>query len=699
MENAEIDRLVMKPTARRRLGKYVLLGRIGHGGMGKIYLAYAPGPAGIEKLLVVKRLHSHLTGDPVLVNSFLDEARLSMALNHPNIVNTFDVGEVDGRYFMVMEYIDGQNLGVLLRTAKRSGEYPSSVLWAGVFLSVLDGLHAAHIAKDARGRALHIIHRDVSPQNVLITYEGLPKLVDFGIAKAAMRVSETDAGVLKGKYAYMSPEQVRGDPLDARSDVFAAGIVLWEMLAGRRLYKADTIVRSVERILTEPPISPVRVNADCDPEIARLAFKALQKDREQRFSSALEFREALDEVVRKAAKRTRQSDVRDLMTRLFGDVIEKQRAVLEQCLAQTDADAHAPIAGGDDDDGDAASRGAGRSDSESDLSIGKLSRRDGSEVTTPSAIRASPLVTGEGEMRAENAMSPPTSMDRLPQGKRGKGSSGGKAGLVVDIAAAPTMPAPAAPGPSPAAAGAARAFDGAEATATSANGPPKRSPVVVPIFGAAVVVALGLLAFAVVVDPWGAKDPVANTSTGTGDNKPDGVKPVDTNAVDVKPVDVNPVDTNPVDVKPVDIKPIVASTEPVVADDGRKKIKRPLARDKERDRSDKASDRASDRGDKASERDKAGDKSGDKAGDRGDDAKAVDTAEARPGDGTLTLDTVPWTVVYLGKKKLGETPLNKVPVPAGALELLLVNPEANVRETYIANVKPGAEYRARLDLN
>ncbi|HEY1099549.1 MAG TPA: serine/threonine-protein kinase, partial [Myxococcota bacterium] len=235
----------MTPTARRRLGKYVLLGRLGAGGMGKIYLAHQPGPAGIEKLLVVKRLHSHLTTDPVLVASFLDEARLSMALNHPNIVHTYDVGDLDGRYFMVMEYIEGQNLGVILRMAKRSGDYPKSSTWAGIFLSVLDGLHAAHTAHDARGRPLQIIHRDVSPQNVLITYDGQTKLVDFGIAKAAMRVSETDAGTLKGKYAYMSPEQVRGDVLDARSDVFAAGIVLWEMLAGRRLYKADSIVRTV----------------------------------------------------------------------------------------------------------------------------------------------------------------------------------------------------------------------------------------------------------------------------------------------------------------------------------------------------------------------------------------------------------------------------------------------------------------------
>jgi hypothetical protein len=271
----------------------------------------------------------------------------------------------------------------------------------------------------------------------------------------------------------------------------------------------------------------------------------------------------------------------------------------------------------------------------------------------------------------------------MPQGKRGNKSSGARAGLVVDNAAAPTMPAPAAAGGSGPAALAARAFDGTEATATSANPPSKRSPVV-PIFGAAVVVALGLLAFAVVVDPWGAKELPATTA-GLG-GKPVDDKPVDDKPVADKPVDVKPiaaVDAQPLaadDDKPVDVKPVSKpkiDDEPVV-DDGKKKPKRPVVRDKP---IDKDKDR-----DKPAERD---DKRDDKSGD----------GQERLGDGTLTLDTVPWTVVYLGKRKLGETPLNKVPVPAGALELLLVNPEANVRETYIANVKPGAEYRARLDLN
>jgi serine/threonine-protein kinase len=679
----------MKPTTRRRLGKYVLLGRLGHGGMGKIYLGYAPGPAGIEKLLVVKRLHSHLTGDPVLVNSFLDEARLSMALNHPNIVHTYDVGEVDGRYFMVMEYIEGQNLGVVLRTAKRSGVYPSSALWSGLFLSVLDGLHAAHIAHDARGRPLHIIHRDVSPQNVLVTYEGLPKLVDFGIAKAAMRVSETDAGVLKGKYAYMSPEQVRGEPLDVRSDVFAAGIVLWEMLAGRRLYKADTLVRSVERILTEQPISPMRVNADCDPELAKVAFKALQKDKEHRFTTALEMKEALDDALRKIGARTRQSEVRDLMHRLFGDVIQKQHAVLEQCLAQGDA----PIVNDDVEEPPDPKRA---SDSESDVSMLQLraSHLDyKSEITTPSAMRAAPLVTAEGEKSADEGA---TSLRRKTRG------SGASAGLVVDQAANASEPPPRPRTPAEASA----AVTGpviAETTKTNAD-PPRRSRA--PVLIAAAVLLSSVAALVLVVLPrleakGDARDDVvtsippgprerapepAVTKPAPNVGAPAHLPPLDPEAPpDAKPVEAAPVEAAPVEDRPVEVKP--AEAQPVVATPPPDEPRPVPDRIEKRPGWKKPVDKRN--VEKVPEKDKQPEKQPDNVDDK-----------ALAGEmGTLSLDTVPWTVVYLGKKKLGETPLVKVPVPAGPLELTLVNPEENVREAYVANVKPGQDYKARLDLH
>jgi serine/threonine-protein kinase len=630
----------MTPTARRRLGKYVLLGRLGAGGMGKIYLARTAGPAGIEKLLVVKRLHSHLTNDPVLVASFLDEARLSLALNHPNIVHTFDVGDVDGRYFMVMEYIDGQNLGVVLRMAKRSGDYPPSSLWAGLFLGVLDGLHAAHTANDARGRPLQIIHRDVSPQNVLLTYEGLPKLVDFGIAKAAMRVNETDAGTLKGKYAYMSPEQVRGEVLDARSDVFAAGIVLWEMLAGRRLYKADTIVRTVERILTEPPTSPVRVNASCDPRLAGVVEKALQKNRDDRYSSAAEFRDALEEALHASGARYRVADGKAVMTRLFADVITRQRAVLEAALV--DNDDNVAMSGDDDDAQQHAS------DSQSDLRIPRLGMTvsGAADSTTPSAARRLPLVTAEGE----NVLAPPL------EARRSKTPSTASA-----LPRRPALPQSVVPL--------------TQAPASSVLAPPleasaparertSRWPWAVAMVVLFVVVGVVVGSVAMVVAPGATATAPAVVDAGiviaqavdAGDDDDTAGLPL--GSVELAADGGAAVDGGSV----VDGEPTVdagTAIDDVVVDAGVRPPRPP----------------------------------------RPTPAPASPPpAEVVEQGGFLTLDTVPWTTVYLGKKKLGETPLVRVAVPAGAVELTLVNTEAGVREAYIARIKPGETFKTRLDL-
>ncbi len=662
----------MKPTARRRLGKYVLLGRLGHGGMGKIYLAHAAGPAGIEKLLVVKRLHSHLTGDPVLVSNFLDEARLSMALNHPNIGHTFDVGEVDGRYFMVMEYIDGQNLGVVLRMAKRSGKYPKSSLWGGLFLGVLDGLHAAHTARDARGRALHIIHRDVSPQNILLTYEGLPKLVDFGIAKAAMRVQETDAGTLKGKYAYMSPEQVRGEPLDARSDVFAAGIVLWEMLAGRRLYKADSIVKSVERILGEPLVSPVRVNPECHPELAKITLKALQKDKHQRFGNAEEFKDALEDALVAVGERYRPQMGKELMQRLFKDVIDKQRAVLEACLNQT---GEVVDDGGDDDD----RRSAG--DSQSDLRMPRVAVDVSEGATTPSAARRSPLVTAEGDL-GPPVLAPPrereTSVQRPPRAQASSASASSSSSSSSSAAASAAVTPPSLES--------VLAPPLAETTAPQ-PAPERRSPWV-PLLAATVGVV-----FAVVGvfgwQAWHAKDDVVTTlpprvAPAVVDNT---VNAVDAGAVAALVVDAGASADATVDagavVAVVDAGVAVAVDDTDVAEDEDDLPSTPSTSKPKKPKKPKKPEAAP------------------PTTNTTPTTTTTTTTEPKAdseGEGFLTLDTVPWTTVYLGKKKLGETPLVRVAVPAGTLELTLLNPESNIKEAYFARVKPGETFSKRLDL-
>ncbi len=723
VEQAEVERLLMKPTARRRLGKYVLLGRLGHGGMGKIYLAYHPGPAGIEKLLVIKRLHSHLTNDELLVSSFLDEARLSMALTHPNIVHTFDVGEVEGRYFMVMEHIDGQNLGVLLRTAKRSGQYPSSDTWAGLFLSVLEGLHAAHTAHDARGRPLNIIHRDVSPQNVLITYDGTPKLVDFGIAKAAMRINETDAGVLKGKYAYMSPEQCEGHDLDPRSDVFSAGIVLWEMLAGRRLYKSDSVLRSVERILHEQPISPVKVNADCDPALARVVLKSLQKKPSQRFGSAEEFRDALEDALRRQGSPFKKSMLRELMHTCFGDVMARQRQVLDRCLA------------GDiptEDSGDSETgrpKGNFDGDSQSDLKVPEIGISIDMEPTTPSQARVSPLVTQEGD----------SELAGLPQ----------KTGM----ATRQERKTPGTPGVAPDAATA--AFDAPHLPAASR---PRRSVwLAVALLMFLVVLAVGGVLISGAADPLIAELSSSTSANGAGAGQQggdgtnassndgnesathtgggraasdrvagdEGADSADKQRVTAESGEGRAaIDDNDDDRDGNDDDRIAdarASDDRVDDDradrvDKKRRARRARrrARRGRRDRDDRvaaaeSSTSADDDDDDTGQDDDAERERQERAEREAREAQAAKEREAQKakerereravvGTGKITLATSPWVEVFLNGKKLGNTPLVNVTVPAGELTLRLTNADEGIDQSYFLVVETGKTTKKRLGL-
>ncbi|HVH41967.1 MAG TPA: serine/threonine-protein kinase, partial [Labilithrix sp.] len=215
-------------------GKYRLFARLGSGGMADVYLAVAHGAMNVNRLVVVKRLRDEHTNESNSREMFLNEARLAARLNHPNVIQTFEAGSEAGSFFLAMEYVDGQPLSRVLTSLKRQGEVLEPRLAARVCSDALNGLHYAHELTDFDGSALEIVHRDVSPQNIMLTYEGTVKLVDFGIAKAAGS-SQTAHGVFKGKVAFMAPEQVRGENVDRRADLFAAGIVLWEAVTGKHL--------------------------------------------------------------------------------------------------------------------------------------------------------------------------------------------------------------------------------------------------------------------------------------------------------------------------------------------------------------------------------------------------------------------------------------------------------------------------------
>jgi serine/threonine-protein kinase len=286
-----------------QLGKYQLIRKLATGGMAEVFLAKAAGPMGFEKTLVVKRILPHLAEDPTFVEMFLGEAKLAAQLNHPNIVQIFDFGEADGEYFLAMEYIDGPNLRVLLKRARAAGMPLPIAPCARLIASACEGLAFAHdFADPATGEPLGLIHRDISPDNILVSRQGAVKVVDFGIAKAAGQSHKTQNGVIKGKLAYMPPEQVRARPLDRRVDVYALGVVLYELLTKHKPFEASVDASIMKAILQEKVIPAVAYRPDLPEELQRILDKALAKDREQRYPDCLALAADLEEFILSVGK-------------------------------------------------------------------------------------------------------------------------------------------------------------------------------------------------------------------------------------------------------------------------------------------------------------------------------------------------------------------------------------------------------------
>ncbi|MEN9799244.1 MAG: hypothetical protein RL653_2940 [Pseudomonadota bacterium] len=278
-------------------GRYELLRKLATGGMGEIYLARQAGPVGFEKLLVVKRILPHLSEEDEFIQMFFDEARIAAALNHPNVAQLFDLGEVDGSHYIAMEYVAGESTRAVRARCNERGEPLPIGLACRVFADAACGLDFAHSARSSNGAPLQLIHRDVSPQNILVAFNGAVKLIDFGVAKAAGKLTHTATGAVKGKYAYMSPEQAKGEPLDGRSDLFGLATVFWETLTGERLWKRDSELNTMKAVVKEPAPPPSSVNPDVSPALDALVLKALQKKRNDRFASCGEFQLAVEDFV------------------------------------------------------------------------------------------------------------------------------------------------------------------------------------------------------------------------------------------------------------------------------------------------------------------------------------------------------------------------------------------------------------------
>ena len=319
-------------AASGALGKYRLIAELGHGGMAQVFLALARGPAGFNKLAVIKQIREQLADDPEFLTMFLDEARLAARLNHPNVVQTNEVGEDGKRYFICMEYLEGQPLNRIIQRVGRENGIPMG-LHLRILCEALAGLHHAHELTDYDGTPLQVVHRDVTPHNVFVTYAGQVKVVDFGIAKALSQSAETKAGVLKGKVAYMAPEQARGDKVDRRADIFSVGVIMWEALVGRRMFKGLTDVVIIQKIVNGQLQSPRSANPNVDEKLDAVCMKALAHNREERYETAADFQMAIEQALEATGDRSNLRDAGKLIQQHFEPERQRIKVLVEAALS------------------------------------------------------------------------------------------------------------------------------------------------------------------------------------------------------------------------------------------------------------------------------------------------------------------------------------------------------------------------------
>jgi serine/threonine-protein kinase len=310
----------------KRVGRYAIFQQIAAGGMATVHLARLAGPVGFRRVVAVKALHPHLCQDPEFKAMLIEEARLAARIRHPNVVPTLDVVATDSELFIVMEYVEGESLSTLRKAARRlDGSIPPPVC-AAIMAGVLQGLHAAHEAQSEKGEPLHIVHRDVSPQNILVGVDGVARVLDFGVAKALQARQETRAGQVKGKSSYMAPEQIRAGELTRRVDIFAAAVVLWELLTARRLFGGRTDEERVYKVLeTDIPL-PSSFCPDLSPAIDALVMKGLERKPGDRYETALDMAMAIERSMPMASQRV----VGEWVTRVGAEALSGRMQTLRQ---------------------------------------------------------------------------------------------------------------------------------------------------------------------------------------------------------------------------------------------------------------------------------------------------------------------------------------------------------------------------------
>ncbi len=326
------------------LGRYEVLMPIAQGGMAAVWAARMKGSRGFQKVVAIKTMLPDLSDDTDFEAMFHDEARLVARIRHPHIVEMVDLGDEDGLLYIVMEWIDGDTLFTLNRRAKSKGGIPLPLLLR-IAADACAGMHAAHELLDENGKPLGLVHRDVSPQNIMITFDGIVKIVDFGVAKATGRMHETRvAGLMKGKVPYLSPEQLDGGKVDRRSDIFSLGIVLYAMVSGRHPFRAQDDARTIENICTRAPVPLRELAPDTHPELEAIVLKALEKDPANRWQTCAEMQRALAQLLGSMGVTVTDGDVAAFLQDTLGDIIEQRRSALKEAIRK--ADGRAPSESG-----------------------------------------------------------------------------------------------------------------------------------------------------------------------------------------------------------------------------------------------------------------------------------------------------------------------------------------------------------------